>query len=91
MARRGAGLLEALRASAPAQAAAAVTPNDGVDLPGGLTIALYVGGVGTLRVTMADGVVANFAAVPAGTTLEIQVTRVHATGTTATSIVALYA
>lgn len=68
---------------------AAVTPNDSADLP---TVALkiYVGGAGTLRITTYRGTVLNFAAVPAGTTVPIRARRVHSTGTSATSIVALH-
>lgn len=71
--------------------AAAITPNDSVELPAH-TRAIYVGGAGTLIVDMSDDAAANitFLAVPAGTTLPLRVRRVHATGTTATSLVALY-
>ena len=72
----------------PYAKATAVTPNDSTVLA--KTRALYVGGAGALTVTMADGVNATFAAVPAGTTLRIKVTKVLSTGTAATSIVALY-
>ena len=55
------------------------------------TRALYIGGVGDLTVDMADGGTAlTFVAVQGGTILPIQVTRIYATGTTATSLVALY-
>ena len=52
---------------------------------------LWIGGAGTLRVTLRDqpaGVALNLAAVPAGVFLPLWVTRVHATGTTCTGIVA---
>lgn len=55
------------------------------------TRALYVGAAGNITVDMADGGTAlTFVAVQGGTILPIQVTRIYATGTTATSIVALY-
>jgi hypothetical protein len=55
------------------------------------TRALYIGGAGNLTVDMADGGSSVlFVGVPAGTLLPIQVTRIYATATTATSIVALY-
>jgi hypothetical protein len=55
------------------------------------TRALYVGAAGNITVDMADGGTSVlFVAVQGGTILPIQVTRVYATGTTATSIVALY-
>jgi len=51
--------------------------------------ALYVGGAGDLIAVRADGVEVPFVGVPAGTLLPIRAKRVKATGTTATSIVAL--
>jgi hypothetical protein len=55
------------------------------------TRALYVGAAGNITVDMADGGTSVlFVAVQGGTILPIQVTRIYATGTTATSIVALY-
>jgi hypothetical protein len=67
---------------------AAVTPSDTVDLAF-TTRAIYVGGAGTLTVILAGGATVEFLAVPAGTWLWIAATRVKATGTSATSIVAL--
>jgi hypothetical protein len=67
--------------------AVAVTKSDVTDL--GRTRAVWVGGVGDLVVTMADGVDVTFTAVPAGSWLWIQVQKVKA-ATTATNIVALY-
>lgn len=77
--------------SNPAQNAAAVTPNDTTDLAveGRYPVGLYIGGAGTLRVTTYAGDVVDFAAVSAGV-LPLQVQIVHSTGTSATSIVALY-
>jgi hypothetical protein len=55
------------------------------------TRALYIGAAGNLTVDMADGGSSVlFVGVQGGTLLPIQVTRIYATGTTATSIVALY-
>ena len=55
------------------------------------TRALYIGAAGNLTVDMADGSSSIlFVGVQGGTLLPIQVTRIYATGTTATSIVALY-
>ena len=75
--------------SGPAKDAAAVTPSDSNDL-GTFARALYIGGGGDLHVTMAGGSEVTFEDVPAGSTLPIRVKRVHATGTTASSIVALW-
>ena len=67
--------------------AAAVTPSDTVDLSD-VTQALYVGGAGALAVITMAGQTVTFAAVAAGTTHELRVSRVKATGTVASSIVA---
>lgn len=73
----------------PVRDAAVVTPNDGADLPR-TARAIYIGGAGALRITPINGAAdITIAAVPAGTMLPIAVRRVWATGTTATSIVAL--
>jgi hypothetical protein len=76
--------------------AAAVTPSNTVDIPsvsGGTSnngCVLYVGGAGDLKVDTIGGDAVTFVAVPAGSFIPVQVTRVYATGTTATSIVALW-
>jgi hypothetical protein len=62
-----------------------------VDLPGGLTRAIFIGGGGTLKVTMADGNTVTFTSLTtAYPVFPIRVIRVWSTGTTATNIVALY-
>jgi len=48
-----------------------------------------VGGAGAV-VAIVNGTAVTFAAVPVGTILEIRATRVNATGTAATNLVALY-
>lgn len=68
--------------------AAAVTPSNSTDLAP--TRALYVGTGGNLRVTTAYGADVVFANVPTGSILPVQVTRVWATNTTASSVIALY-
>lgn len=72
----------------PATSAAAVTPADGTDLPY-FTRALYIGTTGDLAVIMMDGSAVTFPTVPVGV-LDIRVSRVKATGTTASNIVALF-
>jgi hypothetical protein len=68
--------------------AVAVTPSDvTVLIP---TIGVYVGGAGNVAVTMLNGAVVTFTAPPVGTVLPIQVTKVMATNTTATLIIALW-
>jgi len=77
-------------ATVSAHRASAVTTSDAT-IYGQPTRALYIGAAGNLTVDMADGGSSVlFVGVQGGTLLPIQVTRVYATGTTATSIVALY-
>lgn len=76
-------------ATVAAHSAAAVTPSDSAVIP--VTRGLFIGGGGTVKVDMAvDGAAITFNALVAGTILPVQVTRVYSTGTTATSIIALY-
>jgi hypothetical protein len=70
-------------------ASAAVTPSDGTDLTN-VTRALFIGGAGNLVVIDQSGNTTTFTGVLAGTILQLRVTRVKATGTTATNIVALW-
>ena len=65
----------------------AVTPDNDTDLVQ-LPQALWIGGTGNIAVTLPSGNV-SLLAVPAGTLLPVRASRVLATGTTATSIVAL--
>lgn len=65
----------------------AITPSDSVDF----TIvpkSVYVGVTGNITAKNAAGVSVLFTAVPAGTTLPIKPTRIMATGTTASALVA---
>jgi hypothetical protein len=69
--------------------AVAVTPSDSTPLASPAR-ALFIGGAGTLTVDTAGGETSVlFSAVPAGATITLQVTKVHATGTSATGVVAL--
>lgn len=78
--------------------AAAVTPSDTVNIAnpsnqngsGNNGCVLYVGGAGNVKVLTAGGSEVTFTGVQAGTFMPVQVKRVFATGTTATSIVALW-
>jgi hypothetical protein len=69
----------------------AVTTSDTVDLST-LSTGLWIGGAGSgnLTVTMANGSKLAFAGIAAGTLLPIRVSRVWATGTDVTNIVALW-
>ena len=81
-----------------ASRAAAVVPNDTVNIPNPSSpdgIAnngnvLYVGTGGNLKVTTAAGDDVTFVNVQGGAFLPIQVVRVWATGTTASNILALW-
>lgn len=73
----------------PLTTAAAVTPHNTNELSY-VTRAIYVGGAGDLAVTMVDGGEVTFVAIPAGTVLPIRVKVVKATGTDASSIIALW-
>ena len=74
----------------PANNAAAVTPSDAADLAT-FSRGLYIGGEGDVSVDTVGGQESVvFVGVPAGTVLAIRAKRVNSTGTTATSIVALW-
>ncbi len=68
---------------------AAVTPSDSVPLAF-VTLYLFVGGAGNVTVITAAGNTLTITGVTAGTLIPLRVSQVKATGTTATSIVALY-
>ena len=51
---------------------------------------LFVGGTGTVKVNTTKGSTVTYTGVPSGFYLQVRATRVYATGTTATSIVAEY-
>jgi hypothetical protein len=68
---------------------AAVTPDDDNDL-NDTTRALYIGGAGNVTIIDANGNTTTFEAVPVGMILPVRASRVMATGTTATNIVALW-
>jgi len=73
----------------PSWHAVVVTPSDSADLTNVAT-RLYVGGTGNVNVIMAGGETCLFSAVPVGTILPIRVSRVLATLTTATLVVAMW-
>ena len=72
----------------PGYDAASITPDDGADLPTS-SRAIYVGASGDLVVTMVGGGTVTLTAVPVGI-LPIRVSRVHAIGTTAADLVAVW-
>lgn len=71
----------------PAADGVAITPSDTVDL----TVAprrLWIGGAGNVKINTLAGNPLTYTAVPAGTYLTIRASRIFATGTTATNIIA---
>jgi len=81
------GAYRSANATVAAHGAEDVTISDVTVIP--VTRALYVGGLGDVEVTMADGQVVTFTNVANGTLLPIQVQQVRA-ATSATAIIALY-
>jgi hypothetical protein len=80
---------DTIRASPGCDNAAAVVPNDAGKLTA--TRRLYIGVAGDVTVDMVGGQVGVlFKAALAGHYLDVRVTRVYATGTTATNIVAMW-
>jgi hypothetical protein len=65
----------------------AVVPADATIIPA--TNGIYIGGTGNITVTMANGQNVTFNTIPVGY-YKFSVTKVMATGTTATNILALY-
>lgn len=74
----------------PARTGYAVTPSDATDLTNGIARSLYIGATGDVAVITLNGDTVTFVGAVAGSTIPIFVKRVLSTGTTATSIVALY-
>ena len=71
----------------------AVTLSDSVDIPTGMTDALWVGtkgATGTLVAVREDGTTVTFVGIAAGTLLPIAVKRVNTTTTDVSNVVALY-
>lgn len=83
-----------MRIEASAQGSVVVTPSDTVDIPVpagvGYTKGLYVGVSGDIKMTMGNGTVVTRKAVAAGMTHPWNVSRVWATGTTATDMLGDY-
>lgn len=74
--------------SGPATRGQAVTPSDSVSV--GTCRALWVGGAGNVAVTTVHGDTFTLVGVQAGTLIPVRANLVKSTGTTATSIVALW-
>lgn len=74
--------------SDPGKFAAAIIPSDVTNLTA-VTRAIYVGSAGGNIVAIINGTAITFVAVPIGI-LPIQASRINATGTTSTNLVALW-
>lgn len=77
-----------LSVNGSARKATVVTPNNTTVIPA--TNGLYIGGTGDIAVTMSDGADVIFTAILGGVIHPLSVTKVKATGTTATNIVVVY-
>ena len=64
------------------------TNSDTINLPSPSVI--YVGGAGSVKVTTAQGDDTTFVGLPTGSVIPVQVIRVWATGTNATSLLRIY-
>ncbi len=73
----------------PAQRAADVTPSDSTDLATSAR-SLWIGAAGDVRLTTVGGDTVTFVGCTGGSLLPVRAARVHATGTTATNIIALW-
>ena len=82
------GAFRTANATVSAHGAASITPSDSTVIP--MTRALYIGTGGNISVVMVDEQTVTFTNVVGGTILPVQVTKVRATSTTASGIVALY-
>lgn len=66
-----------------------VTPSDSTDLSIGFCRGILVGSSGSLKATLVSGTVVTFPSLAAGVIHPVCATRIWATGTSATSIVAV--
>jgi hypothetical protein len=76
--------------SAPARNAQAVTPSDSTDIPITDCRALYIGVGGNVSLITNGGQTVTFVGLQAGSILPVRCSRVRATDTTATNIVAIW-
>jgi hypothetical protein len=75
--------------TSPPEHAVAILPQDGADLAV-VTRAIYVGAGGDVAVRMLDGTTVTLTNVPNGTLMPLRVSRVLATGTTASAILGFW-
>jgi hypothetical protein len=72
--------------TSPVTGAVSITPSDSTDLTE-VSLSLYIGVTGAIKVTLMDGSIVTYTAITAGRH-PLRVKRVWATGTTTTGIVA---
>jgi surface protein len=82
-------IVDTIQTESKASNALTITPNDSIDLIEIPTTGLYVGTGGDIKVDMLDGTT-TFVGLKAGVVYPFEITRIYATGTTATDIVTLY-
>ncbi|MBD3787803.1 MAG: hypothetical protein IE922_12720 [Sphingomonadales bacterium] len=75
--------------TSPISRAFAITPDDDSDLPF-ITRGIYLGAEGDLTVTLIDGDIVTFTGLAAGGIHGMRIRRVHATGTTAGSLLGVF-
>ena len=75
--------------AAPAEGAATITPSDSTNFTV-ICRAVYVGSAGNINGVLRDGSVVTFLNVPSGSILPVGFSRINATNTTATNLLALY-
>jgi hypothetical protein len=75
--------------TSPPEHGAGLVPDDAADLAH-VTRAVFVGGTGDLAVTLLGGDTVTLRGVPGGTLVPLRVSRLLASGTTATDIVGLW-
>lgn len=86
----GAGQQNVQLMGSNAMDAVAITPNDGVDLATKPTKGIYLGVSGDVKITLNSGNTVTFTNLSSGVIHPIAAKRIWATGTTATSILAVY-
>jgi hypothetical protein len=82
-------IVDTIQTESKASNALTITPNDSTDLIEIPTTGLYVGTGGDIKVDMLDGTT-TFVGLKAGVVYPFEITRIYATGTTATDIVVIY-
>jgi hypothetical protein len=75
---------------APGRMLVSITPHDSTNFTNGVCRSIFVGGAGNIAVVPPEGSAVTLVGCLAGTVIPVQAIRVNSTGTTATSLVAIY-